>query len=99
MRVRRTRFLNINTPRDEQDFHGRTGVRRSSSGSGEAVLLQDAPSFNPPLGTLSSLPVPGVHENGYRPVVNQGNLHVRAKLTALHPAFQQVRQFLLEQFI
>ena len=49
MRVRRTRFLNINTPRDEQDFHGRTGVRRCSSGSGEAVLLQDASPFNPPL--------------------------------------------------
>lgn len=46
-----------------------------------------------------SLPAAGVHENGYRPVVDQGNLHVRAKLPALHPAFQQIRQFLLEQLI
>ena len=66
----------------------------------EAVPIpQGLSTLHSPLSPLPSLPVTGIHENGHRTVVDQGNLHIRAKFAAFHPAFQQGRQFPLEQFI
>lgn len=50
-------------------------------------------------GRKNLLPVPGIHEDCHRAVIDQGNLHIRTEFPALHPASQQCGQLLLEPFV
>lgn len=89
-------FFHRNLPKQNPASRNLHSIEKEEPPICRVCIISPERSKRPNQRFRTLFPIPRIHENGHRAVIDQGNLHVRPKLPAFHPAFQQRPQFLLK---